>query len=912
MKAITCYICGKKKIPKAQVPSKNELFLKLESTPRRKSNKICNRCYRDNLKMKKFIQENKDIKEENSCLKQELDYLKELVQQQKKEINHQFSIYKEVKKQLKTTLSWVNILNEKCDSIARTEMELRENLCEVQKEKENLKNQQITIHSHLMYQLTKENQDLKTQVEKNQIKIGNLRDSVYYWKITKPKRKEKKKEEEQMKRDSLKNLSQNQTSLDGENENNQNENNQNEMGKGKEKTKIESKSIKKFRKLYENDRRMRSAFNIGTKIVGISISKFYRFLNLFEIKTQDGLQDYCDEVKIKLAPIVNSMAESILDLSAEEVEQSTDPSSTQTMEHMKNHFISDKDIDKIANSSRKLFINKELTNSSSLLDLKEKIYQLVISNEKKNSIERKDQNKNNSNQQIENESQPEIDSTKKIDSIFSHDVAYSHRNNRAADACAIFIEANTKFNRIIHYQRMSSTSTIHPQSLEGFLIPKGIQKLSEKYNILATVHDQNTSSKVKQCFPNIMHLLDPWHVTRSIRRRYNKLVNKFCGSNKKKRSKEESEKMRKKKEHLMSWKESIIFHFLRCAKSCQGDMTTLLSEWFRYFLHAKGDHSLCPKNSPCTKNENSNENKHPEDKKITNKEEEAFFKMILSDFTIIKKLIFCRYFLSTSYNESFFSTLNGYREKISHFKNYNLLYQLAIIDWNQNREKENEKEINLGNQENEIEFNEKNALQENQKKEKDMEWQKELLHLSLPGIFQKSTSYLKNLTLSRIKKKKRNSSEEIVPPQKEKKRSRKSPKKEASLKTKKNLISTFLLSKIQPNLFDFENYSLLPTFQIHFKDALEMLNPKETHKQTQKETENSCPNIHDLHIFSNQNPSLLSRKSKIDNKNDVPIQTKTNNHNAIQNIQLPKPREIQLLEEDYIHNKREEIKEISE
>ncbi|KAJ5073572.1 hypothetical protein M0811_08689 [Anaeramoeba ignava] len=168
-----------------------------------------------------------------------------------------------------------------------------------------------------------------------------------------------------------------------------------------------------------------------------------------------------------------------------------------------------------------------------------------------------------------------------------------------------------------------------------------------------------------------------------------------------------------------------------------------------------------------------------------------------------------------------------------------------------------------------------------------MEWQKELLHLSLPGIFQKSTSYLKNLTLSRIKKKKRNSSEEIVPPQKEKKRSR---------------------NKIQPNLFDFENYSLLPTFQIHFKDALEMLNPKETHKQTQKETENSCPNIHDLHIFSNQNPSLLSRKSKIDNKNDVPIQTKTNNHNAIQNIQLPKPREIQLLEEDYIHNKREEIK----
>ncbi|KAJ5075286.1 hypothetical protein M0811_07639 [Anaeramoeba ignava] len=338
MKAITCYICGKKKIPKAQVPSKNELFLKLESTPRRKSNKICNRCYRDNLKMSWF---------------------------NNKKINHQFSIYKEVKKQLKTTLSWVNILNEKCDSIARTEMELRENLCEVQKEKENLKNQQITIHSHLM----------------------------------------KKKEEEQMKRDSLKNLSQNQTSLDGENENNQNENNQNEKGKGKEKTKIESKSIKKFRKLYENDRKMRSAFNIGTKIVGISISKFYRFLNLFEIKTQDGLQDYCDEVKIKLAPIVNN--------------------------------------------------------------LKEKIYQLVISNEKKNSIERKDQNKNNSNQQIENESQPEIDSTKKIDSIFSHDVAYSHRNNRAADACAIFIEANTKFNRIIHYQRMSSTSTIHPQKFRG-------------------------------------------------------------------------------------------------------------------------------------------------------------------------------------------------------------------------------------------------------------------------------------------------------------------------------------------------------------------------------------------------------------------------------------------------------------
>eukprot|EP01156_Anaeramoeba_ignava_P007073 Anaeramoba_ignava/a350510_11.p1 GENE.a350510_11~~a350510_11.p1 ORF type:complete len:108 (-),score=13.89 a350510_11:585-908(-) len=106
---------------------------------------------------------------------------------------------------------------------------------------------------------------------------------------------------------------------------------------------------------------MRSAFNIGTKIVGISISKFYRFLNLFDIKTQNRLQDYCDEIKFKLTPIVNHMAESILDSSAEELEQSTDPSSTQIMEHMKNHFISDKDIDKIANCSRKLFINKELT-----------------------------------------------------------------------------------------------------------------------------------------------------------------------------------------------------------------------------------------------------------------------------------------------------------------------------------------------------------------------------------------------------------------------------------------------------------------------------------------------------------------------------------------------------------------------
>ncbi|KAJ5069249.1 hypothetical protein M0811_11734 [Anaeramoeba ignava] len=180
------------------------------------------------------------------------------------------------------------------------------------------------------------------------------------------------------------------------------------------------------------------------------------------------------------------MAESILDLSAEE----------------KNHFISDKDIDKITNSSRKLFINKRIDKFIFPSRPQRKIYQLVI----------------------KNESQPEIDSTKnRFD--FSHDVAYSHRNNRAADACAIFIEANTKFNRIIHYQRMSSTSTIHPQSLEGFLIPKGIQK----------------------AFGEIQYPChDPWHVTRSIRRRYNKLVNKFCGSNKKKRSKRRKRENAKK------------------------------------------------------------------------------------------------------------------------------------------------------------------------------------------------------------------------------------------------------------------------------------------------------------------------------------------------------------------------------
>ncbi|KAJ5069251.1 hypothetical protein M0811_11736 [Anaeramoeba ignava] len=199
-----------------------------------------------------------------------------------------------------------------------------------------------------------------------------------------------------------------------------------------------------------------------------------------------------------------------------------------------------------------------------------------------------------------------------------------------------------------------------------------------------------------------------------------------------------------------------------------------------------------------------------------------------------------------------------------------------------NKEKENEKEINLGNQETKLNSM-KNALQENQK-EKDMEWQKELLHLSFTRYLSKSTSYLKNLTLSRIKKKKRNSSEEIVPPQKEKKRSRKSPKR--SKFKNKNLISTFLLSKIQPNLFDFENYSLLPTFQIHFKDALEMLNQKETHKQTQKETENSCPNIHDLHIFPIKILHCYQEKVK----------------------SIIKMTEIQLLEEDYIHNKREEIK----
>ncbi|KAJ5069248.1 hypothetical protein M0811_11733 [Anaeramoeba ignava] len=149
MKAITCYICGKKKIPKAQVPSKNELFLKLEST-----------------------------------------------QEEKKS-----------QKQLKTTLSWVNILNEKCDSIARTEMELRENLCEVQKEKEKF--EESTNHNPLTFD------------------------------------KGKKKEEEQMKRDSLKNLSQK-----------------------------------------SNPHLMESVF-----------SKFYRFLNLFEIKTQDG---FCKIIAMKL------------------------------------------------------------------------------------------------------------------------------------------------------------------------------------------------------------------------------------------------------------------------------------------------------------------------------------------------------------------------------------------------------------------------------------------------------------------------------------------------------------------------------------------------------------------------------------------------------------------------------------
>jgi hypothetical protein len=326
----------------------------------------------------------------------------------------------------------------------------------------------------------------------------------------------------------------------------------------------------------------------------------------------------------------------------------------------------------------------------------------------------------------------------------SVDAVYASRNNNSDHGAVTIVEHLTKNNYLVHIAMKSASSTSLSHQLESQLVLEGLKHIVSECKIpIDTVGRDgkriNQADLDKACNRvNTFQVGDGWHAQKKIVAKFVTDINiktKCVMGNIKQGivadSKEvKAEKMNQRAE-LLTLKEGLGFHFMQCAKVAKGDVELAQNLWQAYAQHKSGDHEYCVDEdigldsigeASCVDSQNPS----------ISEEALNLFKEFLRDPKVLKKFEKVDGNISTSINESVHNIFNSYRDKLKHYTYYNVLYQMAYLDFNENRNRK--VEYTYTSHPRDWKRNHKFRTKREVLSEKTYMWQDEALRIMFPNV----------------------------------------------------------------------------------------------------------------------------------------------------------------------------------